>query len=264
MKIELQHRILILISIIELGGIGTKKEVLDKLVNDNYVILSERDKEILTTRPEERWRNSLAFGRQHLKEAGYLTNSSNDKWELSLEGFDYFIKLIREIDISQPFEYLSSKCLNRLEKYRIEYDIEGEEVIENRETETSYNAKRRIGQRLLRKKLLEKCTCYLCSINIKSLLICSHIKPWKDSSNIERVDINNTLLLCSLHDKLFDNGFISFDEDGRLLVSGDIQLADLDVYKLNINLRIELSERNCRYIEWHRNNIFRRSHLITL
>jgi predicted restriction endonuclease len=47
----------------------------------------------------------------------------------------------------------------------------------------------------------------------------SHSKPWRDSSNEERLDGENGLLLTPSIDHLFDRGFISFRSDGRLLVS---------------------------------------------
>lgn len=75
-------------------------------------------------------------------------------------------------------------------------------------------------QKIYRDRLLKefKCKCALCNINIKELLVASHIVPYYQcTSNEERVDPNNGLLLCSLHDDLFDKGFISFDDKGKVL-----------------------------------------------
>ncbi len=47
----------------------------------------------------------------------------------------------------------------------------------------------------------------------------SHIKPWRDSSNQERLDGENGFLLTPSIDHLFDRGFISFEDSGRLLIS---------------------------------------------
>jgi hypothetical protein len=51
------------------------------------------------------------------------------------------------------------------------------------------------------------------------LLRASHIKPYADSSAAECVSAHNGLLLAAGLDALFDKGFVSFDENGRLLRS---------------------------------------------
>ena len=53
-----------------------------------------------------------------------------------------------------------------------------------------------------------------------SLLIASHIKPWKDSDpKTERTNPCNGLSLNSLHHDAFDNGIFTIDTDYRILVS---------------------------------------------
>ena len=47
----------------------------------------------------------------------------------------------------------------------------------------------------------------------------SHIQPWRDSDNDARLDGENGLLLTPTIDHLFDRGFISFEDTGRLIVS---------------------------------------------
>ncbi len=47
----------------------------------------------------------------------------------------------------------------------------------------------------------------------------SHWKLWRDSSNEERLDGENGLLLTSTIDHLFDRGFISFENSVELIVS---------------------------------------------
>ena len=60
--------------------------------------------------------------------------------------------------------------------------------------------------------------CRLTGINDARFLIASHIKPWRSSSNAERLDGENGLLLSPNVDFLFDRGFISFADDCRLLI----------------------------------------------
>ena len=54
---------------------------------------------------------------------------------------------------------------------------------------------------------------------MNELLVASHIKPWSISDANEKLDIHNGLLMCPNHDKLFDRGYISFDDTGRILIS---------------------------------------------
>jgi hypothetical protein len=64
-------------------------------------------------------------------------------------------------------------------------------------------------------------------------LIASHIKPWKNSDNAERVDGNNGLFLSPHVDKLFDNGFISFSRAGEMLVSPQLPLDVLNKWSID-------------------------------
>jgi hypothetical protein len=71
-------------------------------------------------------------------------------------------------------------------------------------------------------------SCRLTGITNPSLLVASHIKPWRlCSSAEERLDGMNGLLLTPDADLLFDRGFISFEDDGEVLVSPRVDRMDL-------------------------------------
>ena len=78
--------------------------------------------------------------------------------------------------------------------------------------------KARRNQGLFRSLLMDKYDgkCCLCGLDNRYLLMASHIKPWRDSTEKEKVSVHNGLLLCPNHDKLFDSGFISFEDDERI------------------------------------------------
>jgi predicted restriction endonuclease len=80
--------------------------------------------------------------------------------------------------------------------------------------------KARIGQGLFRQKVgaLEH-RCRVTGVTYRPHLFASHIKPWRESTNDERLNGENGLLLTPSIDHLFDRGFISFDDTGELLVS---------------------------------------------
>lgn len=128
-------------------------------------------------------------------------------------------------------------------------DIEGKDI------ETI--SKIRSGQNYFRNVLLNKYDkCRLCNIDIIDLLIASHIKPWKYSDEKEKVDVNNGLILCPIHDKLFDKGYISFDEKGNILISDLLKDKDISNLNINKNMNIFLSKEENFYMDFHRKNIF--------
>jgi putative restriction endonuclease len=61
--------------------------------------------------------------------------------------------------------------------------------------------------------------CRVTGVNNPVHLVGSHCKPWRDSSNEERLDGENGLLLRPTIDHLFDRGFIGFENSGELIVS---------------------------------------------
>jgi len=78
----------------------------------------------------------------------------------------------------------------------------------------------RTKQDLFRRRLASvERGCRLTGVLDLRFLRASHIKPWADSNDNERVDSNNGLLLTPSADLLFDHGWIAFGERGKLLVS---------------------------------------------
>lgn len=134
--------------------------------------------------------------------------------------------------------------------------IEEGEKIQSPKYRNEY-IKGRVGQGKFREKLIFKhgYKCAICSINNKQLLIASHIKEFCECKNNEHIDEYNGLLLCANHDKLFDKHFISFDEQGKILVSKDICLEDYS--KLNIDENIIIDKKNFKeeYMMIHRNKL---------
>lgn len=87
----------------------------------------------------------------------------------------------------------------------------------------------RIGQGAYRQGLMKIWSgrCAVTGVDIPEVLIASHIKSWKRSTDEERLDPRNGLLLAASVDKLFDKGLISFDRNGQLMMSTTIQSQDL-------------------------------------
>jgi hypothetical protein len=91
-------------------------------------------------------------------------------------------------------------------------------------SEREQMVKVRVGQGRFKELLIDMYgKCNLCGVDQREFLIGSHIKPWRDYTDTEKVDKNNGLLLCPHHDALFDKGFISFNEEGLIMISNELE-----------------------------------------
>jgi len=78
----------------------------------------------------------------------------------------------------------------------------------------------RRGQGLFKQRVLRfERACRVTRVDNLAHLVGSHIKPWRDAGNAERLDGANGLLLTPSIDHLFDRGFISFKSDEELRTS---------------------------------------------
>ncbi|MEK4760826.1 HNH endonuclease [Viridibacillus sp. FSL E2-0187] len=99
--------------------------------------------------------------------------------------------------------------------------------------------------------------CALCGIDLPEMLRASYSKPWKDSTNEERLDPYNGLLLCCNHDALYDKGYIAFDGTGKMHISDRLNESDYEKYGVNPKMRVNRSEPNKKYFKWHKKNVFK-------
>lgn len=114
----------------------------------------------------------------------------------------------------------------------------------------------RLGQGEFRNKLINYWNgCSVSKCNNIELLIASHIKPWSVSNNEERLDTFNGLLLLPNIDKLFDKGYISFNDNGKILMSKKIN--DYSIFGITESIKIEINDKHKKYLKYHRENIFR-------
>jgi len=121
------------------------------------------------------------------------------------------------------FENILSQTENiNLEDFA-EFHLENEISEEEKKSDNGKGILRLIKTRVVQSKLRNRLLstyqgkCALCEITEKSLLITSHIKPWSKCSPSEKVDLANAILLCKLHDGMFDKGLISFGDDYQIL-----------------------------------------------
>lgn len=104
--------------------------------------------------------------------------------------------------------------------------------------------------------------CRLTHVGNPSHLIASHIKPWRESDNTERLAGGNGLLLTPTIDHLFDRGFISFGDDGEVLVSPVADKDSLPRMGVTCESRIFAGRFNNdqkHFLDYHRKEIFLKS-----
>ncbi|MBU3215839.1 HNH endonuclease [Clostridium estertheticum] len=88
----------------------------------------------------------------------------------------------------------------------------------------------------------------------------SHSKPWdnKHSNDFEKLDIFNVFLFCPNHDKVYDKGYISFNNNGAIIISSKLDEFNKKLYNINENMKIDLEEGHLKYLMYHRDTIFQK------
>lgn len=116
----------------------------------------------------------------------------------------------------------------------------------------------RVGQGAYRKSILFRWEfkCAVTKYSKKEILIASHIVPWKDSSNEQRLDVDNGILLSPTYDALFDQHLISFENNGKIILSDNLQKSKYDLVGVTGRESIsKLTSGNIYYLEQHRERL---------
>lgn len=116
----------------------------------------------------------------------------------------------------------------------------------------------RRGQGVFKSNLrLVEAKCRVTGITNIHHLRASHIKPWKDSDDQEKLSGSNGLLLAPHVDHLFDRGFISFADDGQLLVSKYLDAEVLSAWGMALVQNVgEFTDKQKFFLKFHRENVF--------
>lgn len=116
----------------------------------------------------------------------------------------------------------------------------------------------RVGQGYYRKKILEKWErkCPITDITLESILIASHIVPWSESNDDERLDVNNGILLSPNIDALFDKHLISFDEDGYIKISKKVKTEEYEILGISESMILPVTTEMIPYIKRHYQKFF--------
>jgi len=127
------------------------------------------------------------------------------------------------------------------------------------ETQKTQLIKARRGQGVFRDNLfLIEQGCRVTGVRESRHLVASHIKPWRNSSDIEKLDGHNGLLLSPHVDHLFDSGFISFRDNGELITSSQLRLEILNRWHIAPAQRVgSFSGEQRNFLEYHRDQVLR-------
>ena len=117
------------------------------------------------------------------------------------------------------------------------------------------------AQAKYRAKLLEECPyCPITKISDERLLVASHIKPFAVSNEIEAFDPKNGFTLSPLYDRLFDQGFISFDDKKCMRVSNWLSPSNqshCDIKAGRFIQMLPLDDKREIYLQYHRQFVFK-------
>ena len=169
------------------------------------------------------------------------------------------------IDESERLIAEREKALNNI--LAVDRPLDSEEHTERVGRERLVVRRVRGNQPFFRKAILSAydSQCCVTGIDIETLLVASHIKPWKESDSTEKLNPQNGLCLNALHDRAFDRGLIAVADDYTIMVSEQVSHSTNDAVR---NLLLTYEGRQIKlpsrfvprhdFIEWHRDNVFAR------
>jgi hypothetical protein len=146
-------------------------------------------------------------------------------------------------------------------EHRMEVAIETDAAIPLTDREAIIRARR--GQGVYKQRVMEReQRCRITGVTNPVHLIASHCKPWRDSSNEERLNGENGLLLTPSIDHLFDRGFIGFEGNGNVIISPVAHRPSLE--RMGITVRDTLnvgafSPGQRQFLEYHRDMVLLKS-----
>jgi putative restriction endonuclease len=142
-------------------------------------------------------------------------------------------------------------------EHHIESKIESNPQLSDTERQALIVARR--GQGLFKQRVMEiEDHCRITGVTNRIHLRASHCKPWRDSTNPERLNGENGLLLTPTMDHLFDRGFISFEDSGTLIVSPVAHVPSLNRMGVLTDRVLNVgtfTQGQKQFLEYHRNSV---------
>ena len=175
------------------------------------------------------------LGRSHGSVSYKLANFASIDPSLERKGASNYSKLDKETweEFFNDWDKMAFESEQKLIKiYGESINLENEQNIPEGKTKESI-VKTRVNQSFFRQMILTSydSKCCITGLPIKELLVASHIIPWSQNSKT-RLDPQNGLCLNSLHDKAFDQGYITINTSYQVVISSKLEDFDQDDVKL--------------------------------
>jgi len=194
-----------------------------------------------------------------------------DEMEKHIDGETYRLsdrwRMVAKSNIAQIWlpALLSKQKSSAVPEQPVNPDTTGENAsdhdtpdTEPQETEREALINSRVGQGRYRKGVIKLWgMCAVTKVQEQSLLKASHIKPWIKSSDSEKLDPCNGLLLTPNLDSLFNDGYITFQDDGAIAISKKLTKGDKDKLGIHDGLKlVKIFAKTKVYLHYHRENVF--------
>jgi len=168
----------------------------------------------------------------------YETHDTNGQ---SRTGIKFFLK---RVDAIVPYEL---DKINFAAEPSLEY-------LKPTITERSGLVISRVGQGAYRKSIVNRWEnkCAVTGFSDSRILVASHIHPWKESNDDERLDVNNGILLSPTYDALFDRHLITFSNSGKIILADGVK--ESEYKKIGVSGAekiVRLNSDNLGYLEKH-------------
>lgn len=231
----------------EAVGMGDKGPIVG---NGQYGKFAHRIANVLNFEPVERypdgtpiWTYTLGDAHQQKDRYGHFQWIMRPALAQAMEQMR-LVEPIVEHDALDDLATMHEVAMSLTEKHRMTYQ------------------KARIGQGQYRENLINYWGgCAITGCKLHNVLIASHIRPWRECNVDQAVDMTNGLLLTPNLDKAFNDGFITFELDGRIRLSPQLkpEIAALLGITNTMRLRKEPTSYHQTYLEHHHAEVFRKT-----
>jgi putative restriction endonuclease len=251
----------------EFGGVGQNWDKRGWRVDVGF----RRFPEPLSTQAHQQWLAPLLPGRYSpIRENGYGNQGAyfseiSEALALqiaSLASQELLLTLQNHVAAEEPAPAEEKEVTSLLQwEDLVQQEIENKHGLDNTQRQALILARR--GQGLFKQRVssYEK-FCRITRVDNPTHLIASHIKPWRESSDDERLSAGNGLLLTPSIDHLFDRGFISFDDNGEVLISPVSDNVSLQKMGVRTDFPFSVGRFNSdqkHFLDYHRREIFLKS-----
>lgn len=249
-------------------------------VKEEYYNPIQEYKEDLSISYEKNYKETVAITSEIIKYNFRKTYDTQHRYYLVLDAeknseFNENYKYIRNISVPRVTKFCFIKVIDTSTNKKYIYmrpiyfnKLIGKEEIKNVTDEKicdEAKKKGRLKQQTYRQKLItEMPFCIFTNVTDDRILQACHIKPHRVCNESEKYDYKNGIIMTPTYHVLFDLGFISFEDNGELMVSPFLTNRNRDLLNLKPGKSYRLQSGSEKYLKYHRDNIFCNANIIEL